>query len=1158
MEVERVPFEGKGVTVRTERVNEGPQQSSTPHQSGKEQQQPPANNGSSQDVEGEVPKSQTKGVDPPTRCDKCGNLGPLANHLRGSATCLQAFRAYPEFKLGGNDEEFITKVCLLIKECPVPNCPKPRGSHHQLPTKCLNWWKNAGWKMMNWRGVDGSSSGSAIKAKIRMFRKNHFRRQEASSQPSQGVNTGGDQGFADEGAHNSRNSQGSKRHLEKYGLNTKHQGCIKCSNISSHLGAHLKESEDCLHAYQRKYFPGKSDAVSQRRVLLDLSLLLHFCPNPCCLMKEDGASPVDHMDGLCSQFIIDEVVAVYGWKRDVDRARLKGSLKRKATYLQQVSRQQQSESVGASMFQQELSTVLKMTCHTCFIQGPLLDAKDHKLVECVGSSPVLWQCKKCNETQGDRQNILMDIVRNMKSQGGSTHESSLKPVRIDDENGQQESIVFMPACLADNLTQAKQLAIFDPPPTTVLVPKHPDSTDVFDDETIDNAFKERKELKEISEFITKRIFLDKNPTTALSLLFRKKLADIRQERITLLKSMQLSSKGRVLSRNPNLGNIKTRNPHYAATKSLSLTSTCIWSEGHLQQRADESAAISCVNGQVKTRVKIGVLKNLAVGSPELAAVMNQLAEYHFEGRGVAVLSVAPVVLQFAKAKVGLLMKVVISKHYENWDLHADFKKDEWSLDLVGFLYSSEYGEINKKIAKEGASLSEIVEAVTKKPELQPTASLDTERIVEHYGMSAEEAEVMKPKTIIRLQLNWRNYFSFFQEIVSLARQHQQGGSLQPLSMVSMFTPKAVVGTSEEMFFRRRAMELSEELGSEVIWEDAVVNVVCQLVREGLCIRISDINEDLAKLISDQISREYGRDADRTTLIIIYHYLIWRTAGEQTWTLPRNIGEQRVIPYPPRLLQVMKMTVTAETCIYGESLSFKEPSLRQDVAKLLEDSDSWKEVSLLEFVNGCMSEDSRLVGPRSQPIVQVITQKERTLTWRDAQDNDHQKGEEVFQDDEDGEPRNYYVRTEGDVRKLFEHRPAAMDHMPLGQLASEYRKIQAGGFGLESAREKIDLDVGVGPASLRQVVGTENQMAPICMKLTNGTMMQMRSGQKAILHLLYSGAPGRHGNQLLWSPWRHLEDITGDQQDEESDLQKRRRLQVYPMSVYPSLTTNIEP
>ena len=729
--------EGEGVTVRAEtRVDEGPQQRSTPLHSGpdKKQQVP------SDDVTGEMPKPKSKGGNPPTRCDECGYLGPFANHLRGSSMCLQSYRGYPEFQFAGDDQAFIVKACIIIKECPVPFCPQ--GSHHKLPDQCLNWWKNSGWKMMSWKGIDGSSSASAIQAKIRMFRDNHLRRQNTSSQASQELNAGSSQDSDKTLAHSNRRSRGSTQQLKKYGLHLKQQECLKCSNSSSPLAAHLQENEDCLNAYKREYFTGRSDTVNQRRALFDLSLLLGVCPNPGCSMSEDGGGLAEHLDGLCSQYIMDEAVAVYGWKGDVGRARLKGSLKRKATHLQQVSKQQQS--AGPGMFRQELSSMLKMTCCTCFIQGPLLDAKDHKLVECLGSSPILWQCHKCNENQEERQDILRDAVMNMNRYGGSTNEGvTLKPVKVDGGNGHQESIIFMPACLTDNLTIATELSIFDPPTTTVLVPQHPDGMDVFREETIDNAFKERKELKKISEFVTKRIFLDKNPTTPLSVLFRKKLGDVRQERINLLKSMQSSSKGPVISRNPNLASIKSRNPHYAATKSLSLTSTCAWSEGHLQQRADESAAISCANGQVKTKVKIGVLKNFAVGSPDLAVIMNQVAEYHFEGRGVALLSVAPIVLQFARAKVGLLMKHVISHLYENWDLHMSFKKDEWSADLVGFLYSSEYGEINRKIAKERASLPEIVEAVTRKQELQPTASLDKDQIAERYGMIPEEAGVMK-------------------------------------------------------------------------------------------------------------------------------------------------------------------------------------------------------------------------------------------------------------------------------------------------------------------------------------------------------------------------------------------------------------------------------
>ena len=63
-----------------------------------------------------------------------------------------------------------------------------------------------------------------------------------------------------------------------------------------------------------------------------------------------------------------------------------------------------------------------------------------------------------------------------------------------------------------------------------------------------------------------------------------------------------------------------------------------------------------------------------------------------------------------------------------------------SVELEGFFYSAEYDAINKKIARDGASLSEIVEAVTQHPEVQPTAALDPEWIADCYGIR-EDAEV---------------------------------------------------------------------------------------------------------------------------------------------------------------------------------------------------------------------------------------------------------------------------------------------------------------------------------------------------------------------------------------------------------------------------------
>ena len=127
----------------------------------------------------------------------------------------------------------------------------------------------------------------------------------------------------------------------------------------------------------------------------------------------------------------------------------------------------------------------------------------------------------------------------------------------------------------------------------------------------------------------------------------------------------------------------------------------------------------------------------------------------------------------------------------------------------------------------------------------------------------------------------------------------------------------------------------------------------------------------------------------------------------------------------------------------------------------------------------------------------------------------------------------------------------MRGMRLGQFASEYREIQPGGNGLESAKNKINTQTDVGPDSDGRVIGMGNLAAPQCLKLSNGTVMQRRAGQPAVLHLLYSGTPGRFGHQLLWEPWQYLEDVTGNDGDEETVEQKNSRIALFPMSVYPN-------
>ena len=401
-----------------------------------------------------------------------------------------------------------------------------------------------------------------------------------------------------------------------------------------------------------------------------------------------------------------------------------------------------------------------------------------------------------------------------------------------------------------------------------------------------------------------------------------------------------------------------------------------------------------------------------------------------------------------------------------------------------------------------------------------------------------------------------------QVVVAVAKRHQSDGDSQPLSMATLFTPAGVEPSVEEMVFRRRAIEVGKQVSSEVRCEEAIVEIFRRVATEGLHCRPADIDDEVIHMLNSQIGED--RSEERKTILRIYHYLMWKTAGDQMWTLRRCPGECDTIPYLPQMLLGNHKKMEAETVLSMKTAQDEQAELSSGVIRTIANAEvlestcdnskaeikpqDWMEVSLIEFINGCLPDEHRLTEQRSQPITHVITSKDRKLMWKGAEDRDTERGEVVFanQAEEGEEGDRKYVRTKFDVRILYEMRPARLRNMVLGFFASNYRRIKPSGNGFQAAKDRIDPSTGLGPDSFDRVVGDEHLMAPQCMQLTNEDVMVKRSGKNAVLHLLFDGKARRHGNQLLWSPWQFLEEIR-DQDQVESDEQKRRRLEVFPMS-----------
>ena len=145
-----------------------------------------------------------------------------------------------------------------------------------------------------------------------------------------------------------------------------------------------------------------------------------------------------------------------------------------------------------------------------------------------------------------------------------------------------------------------------------------------------------------------------------------------------------------------------------------------------------------MNGCIKIKVEMTVLKNLAVDSPHLRDIISETLR--FLGP-TSLISTAPLVLNYLKAKVDLLMKHVIAQSYQNWDLDLQFSEQEWTVQMVGFLFCKEFEEFNGKIARGEAAEDEFAKEARKYQHMLPTTTTSKNRLMEDYSIDEEFAEV---------------------------------------------------------------------------------------------------------------------------------------------------------------------------------------------------------------------------------------------------------------------------------------------------------------------------------------------------------------------------------------------------------------------------------
>ena len=649
----------------------------------------------------------------------CGYEGHLANHLRESNQCVAELRKEKLLHFQGSDELFVVKAVLTLRGCPVPVCP---GGEHKttIPVECADWWRGVGGKLMKWENFGADSSTEAVVQKINKFLKNSRQRRNKSLSNSKLLN--------------SLTSSDPVSYEEEV------DGCPVCHYQGS-LAQHLHDCAPCLAALTEKYLQNRA-AIYVRRThlaIFDLGILLSFCPNPLCSTSLAKEGVQKHARGACLEFFQLEGESLYKWDKTLSSLSVAAKWKNRKSWLKGHKKQAAESQIGS--YFASITTTLTGVCANCCVQGPLLGVKEHEL-EVVGWNETaerpLWLCGNCKNEKENHVEMVHFAEERVGAMSIAKPKDviALKAVEVENQITGTSRVVFMPENVAgDEHPQVVRDELL-PLSTTVLVPRNPESLDQFSDEVFDEANHDIDILSNLIQFLARRPFFVK-PTLALSVFWRMKMAQIRLERLSMLKSLQKTSKGKIESRNPNIASVGDRDPHYAVTQKLCLTNTCSWSTGSEIKRSDESAARSYVNGQVKTKVRVTLLKQ-GEECPELSKILQEAIAVH---GARPELYFAPLVMNFVYGKLKLLMKHILAPAYANWDLQLKFHSKEWTVQLAGYLYSHQYEEVNVKIAQAGLTHKDTIKYILSQKTLMPTVCLDASQLSEIYDLDQARAEV---------------------------------------------------------------------------------------------------------------------------------------------------------------------------------------------------------------------------------------------------------------------------------------------------------------------------------------------------------------------------------------------------------------------------------
>ena len=130
----------------------------------------------------------------------------------------------------------------------------------------------------------------------------------------------------------------------------------------------------------------------------------------------------------------------------------------------------------------------------------------------------------------------------------------------------------------------------------------------------------------------------------------------------------------------------------------------------------------------------------------------------------------------------------------------------------------------------------------------------------------------------------------------------------------MHTPAGLDVDEEERYLRERILQLWSRQGEEISCIDGILDIMRTLKSEG------DVNVKFEHEDGLSIAVELAPFMDPASPtrpdLLLYHILIWKTAGDSMWTMERRPNE---CCYLPDLLEASSHEMTAEIYSTGSRL-----------------------------------------------------------------------------------------------------------------------------------------------------------------------------------------------------------------------------------------------